>query len=67
MKSEKVEKLKSRKGERTPYLISPLKGGRKRGGIFPYQLACPPLCLSAVPTAQAGFGRRVNLSTKREK
>ncbi|MCD6413399.1 MAG: hypothetical protein J7L54_04570, partial [Elusimicrobia bacterium] len=27
-----------RKGKRTPYLISPLEGGRKRGGIFSYQL-----------------------------
>ncbi|MCD6412945.1 MAG: hypothetical protein J7L54_02215 [Elusimicrobia bacterium] len=33
-----MKKMKSGKGKRTPYLISPLKGGRKRGGIFPYQL-----------------------------
>jgi len=33
-----VEKEKSGKGKRTPYLISPLEGGRKRGGILPYQL-----------------------------
>ncbi|MCD6413661.1 MAG: hypothetical protein J7L54_05910 [Elusimicrobia bacterium] len=44
MKSEKVEKGKSRKGKRTPYLISPLEGGRKRGGIFPYQLVNLSTC-----------------------
>ncbi|MCD6413254.1 MAG: hypothetical protein J7L54_03825 [Elusimicrobia bacterium] len=36
-----MKKEKRRKGEKVkepPYLISPLEGGRKRGGIFPYQL-----------------------------
>jgi len=32
MTGEKVKK------GRTPYLISPLRGGRNRGGILPYQL-----------------------------